>query len=337
MKSSRHDNLAIGTVERETGISKDTLRKWETRYGFPTPSRSNGTERLYPRSQVERLRLIKQLLDTGMRPRQVVPLDATALMAMITSRPEMRAGNPRIADLMTKVASGNAMALRGALAHSLLHSGLEAFVLDTLKPLISEVGIAWAGGKLPVHAEHLFTETTQSLLRTAITALPAAADRPTLLLSTPPGELHGLGILMVQALGAIRGLRVISLGTQLPVDQIVLAAKAYGAVGVGLSFSTCYPARRIAPILQELTSQLPPEVEIWAGGDGVARAGKIPAAVHRFPNLGVAIKEIARLAALRPRIGVSKGFDEQAAAVDLPDALQQPSRGRRPASPGGFP
>ena len=28
----------ISAVERETGLSKDTLRMWERRYGFPRPS-----------------------------------------------------------------------------------------------------------------------------------------------------------------------------------------------------------------------------------------------------------------------------------------------------------
>lgn len=29
--------LSIAAVERDTGLTKDTLRVWERRYGFPTP------------------------------------------------------------------------------------------------------------------------------------------------------------------------------------------------------------------------------------------------------------------------------------------------------------
>ncbi|MBK8767339.1 MAG: MerR family transcriptional regulator, partial [Burkholderiaceae bacterium] len=29
--------LSISAVERDTGLSKDTLRVWERRYGFPLP------------------------------------------------------------------------------------------------------------------------------------------------------------------------------------------------------------------------------------------------------------------------------------------------------------
>ncbi|MFN7197809.1 MAG: MerR family transcriptional regulator, partial [Hylemonella sp.] len=38
--------LTIAAVERETGLSKDTLRMWERRYGFPRPLRDARDERL---------------------------------------------------------------------------------------------------------------------------------------------------------------------------------------------------------------------------------------------------------------------------------------------------
>ncbi|RYD60733.1 MAG: MerR family transcriptional regulator, partial [Verrucomicrobiaceae bacterium] len=54
--------IGIAAVERDTGISKETLRVWERRYGFPAPERDASGERLYPSEQVQRLRLVKRLL-----------------------------------------------------------------------------------------------------------------------------------------------------------------------------------------------------------------------------------------------------------------------------------
>ncbi|PTT81921.1 hypothetical protein DBR42_17435, partial [Pelomonas sp. HMWF004] len=56
-------SVGIAAVERDTGISKETLRVWERRYGFPAPWRDAAGERLYAPEQVQRLRLIKRLLD----------------------------------------------------------------------------------------------------------------------------------------------------------------------------------------------------------------------------------------------------------------------------------
>ena len=60
--SARPLTLSIAAVERDTGLSKDTLRVWERRYGFPVPERDGSAERAYPLEQVERLRVIKRLM-----------------------------------------------------------------------------------------------------------------------------------------------------------------------------------------------------------------------------------------------------------------------------------
>lgn len=75
--------MSIAAVERDTGLSKDTLRIWEKRYGFPLPKRDAQGERCYPMDQVERLRVIKRLLDVGHRPGRIVhlPMDDLGVLA----------------------------------------------------------------------------------------------------------------------------------------------------------------------------------------------------------------------------------------------------------------
>ncbi|MBS1173585.1 MAG: MerR family transcriptional regulator [Proteobacteria bacterium] len=47
--------LSISAVERDTGLSKDTLRVWERRYGFPVPQRDALGERLTPSASASTL------------------------------------------------------------------------------------------------------------------------------------------------------------------------------------------------------------------------------------------------------------------------------------------
>ena len=76
----------IAAVERDTGLSKDVLRVWERRYGFPVPDRDVNGERLYPADQVERLRLIKRLMDQGHRPGKLIAAPADELTALAPRR-----------------------------------------------------------------------------------------------------------------------------------------------------------------------------------------------------------------------------------------------------------
>ncbi|MGB5261470.1 MAG: MerR family transcriptional regulator [Gammaproteobacteria bacterium] len=70
----------IGTVARLTGISPDTLRVWERRYGVVEPMRSAGGGREYAREDIERLQLIKQLVDSGDAIGSIAGLDTPALI-----------------------------------------------------------------------------------------------------------------------------------------------------------------------------------------------------------------------------------------------------------------
>lgn len=80
--------LPIGTVERETGLSKDVLRVWEHRYGFPRPERDSNGDRAYPAQQVRRLQLIRRLMDAGHRPGKIVRLPETRLRQLLGNGPE---------------------------------------------------------------------------------------------------------------------------------------------------------------------------------------------------------------------------------------------------------
>jgi methylmalonyl-CoA mutase cobalamin-binding subunit len=106
------------------------------------------------------------------------------------------------------------------------------------------------------------------VLRDAIRGVPAAAqpDRPRVLLTTVPGEPHGLGLLMAEALFALDGAHCVSLGVQTPIWDIVLAASATRADIVALSFTGCMNPNHVASGLADLRGKLPHPVEIWAGG-----------------------------------------------------------------------
>ena len=62
----------INVVEKETGISKYLLRMWERRYTFPRPVRDLKGERLYSAIDVEKLKLVKSLMENGYRPSKII-------------------------------------------------------------------------------------------------------------------------------------------------------------------------------------------------------------------------------------------------------------------------
>ena len=282
----------ISAVERETGLSKDVLRMWERRYGFPKPARDDNGERQYTLSETAKLRAIKRLMDAGIRPGKIIGLSLDELKALADARAPLRREPPSgVAerDVVGMLRMHDAAALHHMLARWLMRDGLSRFVLETLAPLTRQVGDAWMRGELHVFEEHLYTEQVQAALRAAINALPRHAGHPRVLLTTLPGEQHALGLLMVEALLVPEGAHCVSLGPQSPLDEVRRAAVAHGVDIVALSFSGAFPVRQATESLARLRRHLPASVALWAGGDMTRRVRKTLSGVLLLPELGAAV------------------------------------------------
>jgi len=283
-KRGDSDGLSIAAVERETGISKDALRVWERRYGFPLPTRNAFGERVYPSTQVGRLRLIRRLMDQGMRPGRIFALPPGELQALAAGAPP--AARSTLHDLALYLVKTHQTAeLRRELGQAVVRDGLFRFITETAAPLAALVGEAWMRGEIEVFEEHLFTEQMQGVLRQAIAQVPTAGGAPKVLLSTLPGEQHGLGLLMAEAACALEGAQCLSLGIQTPASELVAAVRANAADVVGLSFCGSYAAGAMREGVQALRQDLPAATALWCGGAGAARLRNPPAGVHVFTDL----------------------------------------------------
>jgi len=294
--------MNIAAVERETGLGKDTLRVWERRYGFPQPERDQHGERAYPPDQVEKLRLIKRLMGQGWRPGRLLAKpdeELASLAAPVEAAPDEVAGGSLHLTVVDLIRQHDIPALGNALRQALHRQGLQQFVLETVSTLNRAIGEAWMRGEIQVFEEHLYTEQMQALLRQAIGALPPGSGRPRILLTTVPEEQHILGILMSEALLTLEGAGCVSLGTQTPLADIGLAARAQQADIVALSFSSAFPTRQVAPLLKQLRGMLAANIEVWAGGAGIERVSA-PEGVRIMGSLDAALEGLAQWRASHP-------------------------------------
>lgn len=303
-EKSQQRVYSIGDVERESGIAKETLRAWERRYRFPAPSRDPNGDRIYAEQELIRLQLIKRLVDQGFRPGKVVALGREELAALVARAGHSRVGRvpdanaALLGECMAMIAEHKADELRQTLVQAQLRFGLRNFVTTLVAPLTIKVGDAWAAGDMAVFEEHMFAETLQGVMRSAIHAASQHIDRahaaPRILLTTVPLERHGLGLLMAEALFALEGAYCISLGVQTPLAEIVTAARAHRADIVALSFSSLVAPRVAMDNVAQLVDQLDGMASVWCGGscaEGLVRQlgdgavldlDGIPAAIERW-------------------------------------------------------
>jgi DNA-binding transcriptional MerR regulator len=281
--------LSISAVERDTGLSKDTLRVWERRYGFPMPERDAFGERIYPTDQVEKLRIVKRLMDAGHRPGKIISLGIDELQALseLSSAGARSAtliqGSEDLQSYLEIIKRHQIEEFRRTMTQAVLRVGLHRFVTEIVAPLTTMVGEAWARGYFEIFEEHLYTEAIQVVMRSAIATIPIPAKRPRIILTTLPNELHGLGLLMAEAIFSLEGSRCLSLGTQTPIWDIALAATTQRADIVALSFSSAQSNNSTLDSLNDLRVKLPRSTEIWCGGGS--------SLLRRRPPVGVRVLE----------------------------------------------
>lgn len=286
-------SLRIGTVAKLAGLTTHAIRVWERRYGASAPDRSPGGARLYSEADVQRFKLIKQLLEQGYSSRAIANLDLARLSALVTAQApslgepgdSQRTGRARqvIDALLDAVADMNVEAAERVLLRAGNAYSPHELVTGVLAPALEEIGSRWASGELCTASEH----AASALLRTRLGALLAAqtvSKAPPVVCTTPSGEQHELGALLVAVLIAMRGRRALFLGANLPAAQIAEAARLSKASAVALSLVSldADTARRE---LARVRKAVPASIELVVGGRGSAGLSRLPRGVRVLSSL----------------------------------------------------
>lgn len=150
-----------------------------------------------------------------------------------------------------------------------------AFYDDMLHPVLYEIGMAWAEGRLDIATEHLASNTVQGMLRMAQGSSKRCVGGIKVMLCVPPGEEHNIGCDVIQAYLSVRGHTVHNMGAPVPSADIVRFVKARRPDVVMVSVSldeNVAAADRLASRVREAH----PDVRVIVGG----RATKGPHAIR---------------------------------------------------------
>lgn len=266
----RRQGYSIRVASRLSGVSSDTLRMWERRYGFPKPERNDSQVRVYTDADIERLTLISRALKAGFRSGEVIHRGPAELRALLVSSASPEHAHerrtPTIESLLGLLIQNDAEGLRDELRRSVALLGPKQFLIGVAAPLIEQVGLAWAAGRIAVRHEHLLSEVLSSKLRLLLAAYDDCTAGPIVLLSTLSDEQHGLGLDMVALYLALEGVTPRLLGVNTPADQIAEAAIALSANAVGISISEASDLALTEAHLRRMSNSLPTRIEIWLGG-----------------------------------------------------------------------
>ena len=292
------DVYTVGRAAELTGIPRETLRKWESRYGVVSPSRTEGGYRMYDDAALRRLAAMRDLVDAGWSPREAAARVLTQADVAAPGAAPTAEGQGDV-DALTRAAEDmDPQLLLRALADGLPGDDLAREVDRWLLPSLTRLGLAWGDGKVTVAGEHFASAGVQRRLAQLFDAAPdPAPTAPHVVVGLAGGSRHELGVLAFAALLRRNGVRVTYVGGDLPGEAWLSTVRALApdAAVVGV------PTAEDAPAVREVVSTLAAHAPAVLLGVGGAHQERISGGVH----LGHVVSEAAQRLADRLRGGRS--------------------------------
>ena len=279
-------------IERETGFSKEQLRKWRQRFDFPPKESNLDGKPGFSVKTVEQLLLIKRLMEAGFRPAQVVSktvLELEKLKSELGLNIQLAMPDESTHKFIEYIKLANLKEFIALLKKKRRTQTMLTFVQNTITPLMISIGDAWTRDEIDIHHEHLCTAYIERYLQAEILNFQPKKGLPVILFALPPGEHHLLGLLMAEAVLAENGAVTINIGSDIPLNNLKLAAISCKVDVVALSFSFAHPARDVLPTLLHFRRLLPPQIQIWAGGAGISVIRKKPKGVKMIYDFNEAV------------------------------------------------
>jgi DNA-binding transcriptional MerR regulator len=276
----------IQVASQLSGVASATIRAWEKRYKAVVPQRGDNKHRLYSEQDIEKLALLFKLTEFGQSIGKIAHLEHDELKRIYSTlmhRPyeELQVISPHHEKVdIDKILNSFYIALSAykldIISHELEKAkmllGPRDLCLKLLVPLFREIGIKVGHGEITIAQEHtlsaIFTFHMGQMIGLHYQQKNLKDDL--LLITTPEGEMHEIGIMASALLCVHYRIKFIFLGANMPARSLAEAANALKPRAILLGVIKGHEIsdhKTLEEYLAELSSLLTLKPEIWVGGN----------------------------------------------------------------------
>lgn len=221
-------SYSIRDLEHLSGIKAHTLRIWEQRYNFISPSRSDTNIRFYTDDDLRLILNISLLKDNGFRISRIAEMSEKEMQEEVLKLTEKHLRHPdQIHALTIAMVDMDEERFEKILNTCILQMGFERTIINVVYPFLSRIGVLWQTGSTNPANEHFMSHLIRQKIIVAIDGQvhTSTADSKTFLLFLPEGELHEISLLFSNYIIRSRGFRVIYLGQNMPLRDLETVKK----------------------------------------------------------------------------------------------------------------
>ncbi len=254
-------------VVQRTGVPADTFRAWERRYGLPQPARTEGNQRLYSERDIATIVWLRDQTRAGVTISRAVQLyrshgashensGAVNGVGPVEAARDGAGARERLAGFRDEVVEAlvdfDAVAADRVVEEAAALLSVEEVCLHVLQPVLYEIGHRWVRGEIDVSAEHFASGFVLRKLGALFNLSQPEVGRGPIVAACLEGELHEVGLLLTCLFLSRRGFRILYLGPNLPLDDLLRTIERIRPPLVLLSASIPANAERLAAATRAL-------------------------------------------------------------------------------------
>ncbi len=276
----------IQVASQLSGVASATIRAWEKRYNAVVPERADNKHRLYSEKDIEKLALLYRLTEVGQSIGKIAHLALEELKDIYSSlmhKPyeELQVVTPHHERVDYEKILGSFYIALAAYKLDIISHELEKakslltprdLCLNILVPLFHEIGHKVSRGELSIAQEHTLSAIVSFHIGQMIGQhyQKKTTREELVLITTPEGEMHEIGIMASALLCVHYGVRFIFLGANLPAASVAEAANALKSKAILLGVTKGHEITdqtSLEEYLSDLSTQLTVNSDIWVGGN----------------------------------------------------------------------
>ena len=262
------NTFPIRILAERTGVPPSTIRAWERRYGILQAERTLSGHRHYNDQDVLFIKRLQEYLDQGSTISKAIrELDKWQSGENLHQSQLQVSQEQQWQHLVDKILQAisyfDEQQLDITYQQALSLYAVDVVTEQILRPTLVILGARWKKGTASIAEEHFFSTYMRNKIGARLHHT-ARNTGPMLVIACVPHEHHELGSLMFALSAQNAGYRVLLLGTNLPLDQVLPVVNKVQAAGVVLSLVTRPPDATLARQLDELADEV--NVPIMLGG-----------------------------------------------------------------------
>ena len=219
--------FTIKDLENLSGIKAHTIRIWEQRFNFLRPQRTGTNIRYYNNDELKIILNVALLNKYGFKISHIDKMNHVEMKDRILSLSQLQAQQERIInDLIQSMVDLDMDSFESILDSYIKARGIERSITQIIFPFLEKIGILWATNHINPAQEHLVTNIIRQKLIVGIeTSSTHMHVNKSILLFLPEGEHHELGLLFIYYLLRSRGVKVLYLGANVPLNDVEYLVK----------------------------------------------------------------------------------------------------------------